>query len=61
MDQKMNILANKTDAELIRSLLAEIAKTQNEIRCARGDLEKANSRVNFCIAVLNELVNRHED
>jgi hypothetical protein len=61
MDQKMNILENKTDAELIRSLLAEIAKTQNEIRCARGDLEKANSRVNFCIAVLNELVNRHED
>jgi hypothetical protein len=57
----MNILENKTDAELIRSLLAEIAKSQNEIRCARGDLEKANSRVNFCIALLNDLVNRHED
>jgi len=61
MDQKMHILENKTDAELIRSLLAEVAKSTNEIRCAQTDVNKAQNRLNFCIAVLNELVNRHED
>ena len=54
----MNVLQTKTDQELIQSLLAEIAKSSNEIKCARSDLEKATSRLNFCIAVLNELMNR---
>lgn len=57
----MNILDNKTDAELIRSLLAEVAKSTNEIRCAQGDLAKAHNRMTFVIAVLNELITRTQD
>jgi len=57
----MDILENKSDAELVRSLLAEIAKGTNELRCSIGDVQKAQSRLSFCIAVLNELVNRIED
>lgn len=57
----MDMLENKTDQELLQSLLAEVAKAKNELRCARGDVEKAQSRLNFLIVVANELINRKED
>jgi hypothetical protein len=57
----MDILKDKTDRELLDSLLAEIAKAKNEIKCARGDLEKAQSRIGFLIVVANELINRQGD
>jgi hypothetical protein len=53
-------LDSKTDGELLRSLLAENAKAANEIRCAQGDLAKAQSRLSFTVAVLNELIHRQE-
>lgn len=56
----MDILNTKTREELVRSLLAEIAKGSNEIRCARADLQKATSRLTFCIAALNELLDRED-
>jgi hypothetical protein len=57
----MEVLKNKTDTELLKSTLAEIAKTQNEIKCAQGDLNKALSRQTFLIALINELISREED
>lgn len=54
----MNVLENKTDQELIQSLLAEVAKSTNELHCAQNDLSKAQSRLGFALAVLNELINR---
>jgi hypothetical protein len=51
---------SKTSEDLLRSLLAEIAKATNELRCARGDIEKAQSRLQFTVAVLNELIQRQE-
>jgi hypothetical protein len=57
----MHILEQKSDLELDQSLLAEIAKATNEIRCAKADLEKASSRLTFCIAIANELINRKGD
>lgn len=56
----MQVIDSKTDAELLRSLLAETAKATNELRCARGDVEKAQSRLQFTVAVLNEMINRQE-
>ena len=56
----MQILDSKTDRELLKSLLAEIAKASNEIRCAQTDLTKAQSRLSFLIAVSNELISRQE-
>lgn len=57
----MEILDSKTDKELLQSLLAEIAKTNNEIKCARGDIEKAQGRVRFLIAVIHNLIDRQGD
>jgi hypothetical protein len=54
----MDILENKTDQELLESILAEIAKSTNEIRCAQGDIQKAHGRMSFAIAAINELLNR---
>lgn len=57
----MDILDQKTDDELMRSLLAELAKSNNELKCARQDLEKATGRLSFVIAVANKLINRQKD
>lgn len=57
----MDILHSKTDLELHQSILAEVAKAKNEIACAKGDLDKATSRLNFLIVLANELINRGED
>ena len=56
----MDVINNKSDEELHRSLLAEIAKASNEIRCARTDLQKATNRLQFCIAVINDLLDRKD-
>jgi hypothetical protein len=57
----MDVLGNKTNKELLKSLLAEIAKAQNELKCARGDLDKAQSRISFLIVLANDLINRQKD
>ena len=57
----MDVLDNKSDKELLQSLIAEIAKAKNEIKCARGDLEKAQSRLGFLVVLANELLNRKGD
>jgi len=57
----MDLLDQKTDEELMRSLLAELAKSNNELKCARQDLEKATGRLSFAIAVANRLINRTGD
>lgn len=57
----MDIIDNKTDQELLESLLAEIAKAKNELRCAKGDLDKAQSRIGFLIVLANELISRQGD
>jgi hypothetical protein len=36
----------------------EIAKAQNELRCAEGDIQKAKSRIAFCLSALHNLKNR---
>lgn len=57
----MEILDKKTDTELLQSVIAEIAKASNELKCARADLEKATSRLKFTVVVANELINRKGD
>lgn len=56
----MDILQNKTDLELAQSLLAEIAKSVNELRCAATDISKAHSRLSFLVAVSNEMIKRNK-
>jgi hypothetical protein len=57
----MDVLNDKTDREIIQSLIAELAKATNEIKCARADLEKAHSRVKFLMVLAHEMINRQGD
>jgi hypothetical protein len=57
----MDILDKKTNQELLQSLIGELAKARNEIKCASGDLEKANSRLSFLLVVANTMINRSGD
>jgi hypothetical protein len=52
---------NKTDKELLESLLAETAKASNEMRCAQRDINKAAGRLQFAVMALNTMINRDED
>lgn len=57
----MDVLDNKTQKELLESLVAEVAKATNELRCAKGDLDKAHSRIKFINLVLHTLIDRQGD
>jgi hypothetical protein len=57
----MDVIDNKNDKELLESLIAEIAKATNEIKCARGDLEKAQSRIKFLLVLTHKLIERQKD
>jgi len=54
----MDLLDNKREEDLLDALLPEIAKAQNEIRCARRDLEKATNRISFILLIVNKLIDR---
>jgi hypothetical protein len=54
----MDLLDQKTTDELLKSLLAETAKANNELRCAQADLQKAQNRLSFVLAVANALIKR---
>ena len=56
-----NILDSKTAEELYLSILAELAKASNELRCAKADLDKVSSRLSFLLATTNNLINRPKD
>lgn len=52
------LLDQKTDDELLKSLLAEVAKASAELKCAHQDLQKAQSRMSFVLMLTNTLINR---
>jgi len=57
----LDLLDKKSDRELLKSLLAEIAKTSNEVKCAQTDLNKAQNRLGFVILLTNILLERLGD
>lgn len=57
----MDVLDSKSDKDLLLSLLAEVAKATNELKCAQSDLSKAQSRLGFVLAITNTLIDRKED
>lgn len=57
----MNIIDSKSEQQLLDSLVAEIAKATNELRCAKDDLAKAQGRIKFLLVVVHELINRKKD
>jgi hypothetical protein len=57
----MDLLDKKSDSELLESLLEEVAKATNEVRCAQADLRKAQNRLSFVLVVANTLIDRKKD
>lgn len=57
----MDLLDKKSTKELTACLLAEIAKSSNELTHAENDLNKARSRLHFAIVLANKLINRSKD
>ena len=57
----MDVLDTKTDKELLDTLIPEIAKAANELRCAKRDLDKINGRLSFLLVLTHELINRKKD
>lgn len=55
------MLQDKTDSEILRSMLAEVAKATAEMKCAAKDVEKVANRLNFTLVLLNEMINRQGD
>lgn len=56
----MDLIDSKTDEEILRSLLAEVAKSKNEIQCAKKDIEKTQSRLDFSLVLINKMIKRQE-
>lgn len=54
-------LSQYSREDLVKSLEAEIAKCLGEVKCAQGDLEKANSRLRFALAVIHNMKDRKEE
>lgn len=57
----MDILDKLSDEELSQTMIAEIAKATNELKCARADIDKAQSRLKFLLVVAHTLINRQKD
>lgn len=57
-DKYMSLIDDKTNQELLDSLVEEAAKAQHELTCSKNDLVKAQSRLRFVLMVLNKLKDR---
>jgi len=58
---RMELLKDKTETELHNALLAELAKSRNELSTAQADLRKASGRIGFLVILANELITRRID
>jgi hypothetical protein len=53
-----DLLDNKTDSELLLSLLQEVAKASKELSDAKNDITKSTNRIRFCLVLINRLLER---
>lgn len=56
-----DLLDRKTKIELLQTVIAEAAKANNEISCAKADIAKASNRLNFLVVLANKLIDREKD
>ena len=57
----MKVLEDKSNTELLQSIIAEMAKMSNELKCSQQDIQKAQSRLSFLLVTANEMLNRIKD
>ena len=56
----MEIWSRHTIQQILKSMETEIAKAQNEIRCAQADAKKASNRLAFCLSAVHNLKDRQD-
>lgn len=49
-----------TDEDIILSLIAETAKSINELKCLRKDAEQLDARMRFILSALHHMKNKIE-
>ncbi len=54
----MKIWNDHTIQEILKSIEMEIAKAQNEVKCAKADVEKASNRLAFVSSAIQHLNNK---
>lgn len=54
----MQIWNQHSTSEILKSIEQELAKAQNEIRCAHADINKAKNRLSFATSALHNLKKR---
>jgi hypothetical protein len=54
----MKIWNDHTIQEILKSMEMEIAKAQNEVKCAKRDVEKASNRLAFVSSAIYNLTDR---
>jgi hypothetical protein len=57
----MEIIDQQSDQALIESLIPELAKASNELKCAERDLAKVKSRLGFLTLIANRLKERSDE
>lgn len=56
-----DLIETKSRLDLYKTLLGEAAKSQNELKCAQRDVEKALMRMSFTLLIINALIDREEN
>ncbi len=56
----MQIWDKHSIPEILKSLEGEVAKAQNELTCAKRDIEKAQGRIQFCLSAVIHLTNNRD-
>lgn len=51
----MEIWNRNSTATILKVLESDLAKAQNEINCAKRDLDKASNRLAFCLSAIHHL------
>ena len=51
----MQMWDNLTPADIIKTLEQELAKAQNELKCAEADINKSRSRIAFLLTAVHYL------
>ena len=51
----MQVWNKLTTQEILLTLEQELAKAQNELKCAQADVQKAQNRLAFCFTALHDL------
>lgn len=56
----MKIWKQHTTPEILKSLESEVAKAVSEVNCAKRDIDKAHSRLQFALTAIHALKDRQD-